>query len=124
MYVKDESGKAVVSGAVYVVPSDSTSALVYKPVLSKGSAPQKGIARYEGLNKNQTYGIIVLSLLYSRQSKLASSVAASALVILLFGLNFPFPSPLIILTRYSAVMPGSILDVIEDWSVKVIMFRS
>jgi len=59
VYVKDESGKAVVSGAVYVVPSDSSSKFAYTPVLSKGSAPQKGIARYEGLDKNQTYGIDV-----------------------------------------------------------------
>lgn len=59
VYVKDESGKAVVSGAVYVVPSDSSSKFAYTPVLSKGTAPQKGIARYEGLDKNQIYGVNV-----------------------------------------------------------------
>ncbi|MCI8332347.1 MAG: peptidoglycan DD-metalloendopeptidase family protein [Clostridiales bacterium] len=58
VYVKDESGKACVSSAVYIVPSSSSS-IAYTPVLSKGTAPQKGIARYEGLDKNQTYGVNV-----------------------------------------------------------------
>lgn len=63
VYVKSTTGKAVPNAAVYVVPADSNSSIAYTPVLSLADPPGRGIARYEGLNKNETYGINVFGTL-------------------------------------------------------------
>ena len=59
VYVKDENGTAVPNAAVYVVPSSSGASTAYVPVHAKAAEPEKGIARYEGLSKSQTYGVNV-----------------------------------------------------------------
>ena len=58
VYVKDENGTAVPNAAVYVVPSSSGASTAYVPVHAKAAEPEKGIARYEGLSKSQTYGAV------------------------------------------------------------------
>ncbi len=57
LYVKSYNGAAIANAAVYVVPPSSTESITYTPILSLGSAPGKGIARYEGLDRNKTYGL-------------------------------------------------------------------
>lgn len=53
--------RAVPNAAVYVVPSSSGASTAYVPVHAKAAEPEKGIARYEGLSKSQTYGVNVYS---------------------------------------------------------------
>lgn len=61
VYVKYSNGQPFTNAAVYVTPTTSSSNVAYVPVRTLSAAPGKGIARYENLDPNQTYGINVFT---------------------------------------------------------------